>query len=124
MKKKAVKKYQRSAFVPTGGVMKRIDVDAIVYIEAHSYKCMFYMDDGTTYEISMPMGKAIEYMDEKQIARIHRSYSVNIDQIDEYYGGMVKMYNGKEIPVGREYRDAFEDVLILLGARKRKKKGK
>ena len=117
---KTKKKYQHSAFIPVGGVMKRIDVDAIVYIEARSYKCVFNMEDGTLYEVSMPMGEAIEFMDKEQIARIHRSYSVNIDQIDEYYGGMVRMYGGKEIPIGREYHEAFEEVLILLGARKRK----
>lgn len=38
---KTKKKYQHSAFIPVGGVMKRIDVDAIVYIEARSYKCVF-----------------------------------------------------------------------------------
>ena len=51
---KTKKKYQRSAFVPVGGVMKRIDVDAIVFIEAQSYKCVFNMDNGTKYEVSMP----------------------------------------------------------------------
>lgn len=121
MKNKVSKKYQHSVFVQTGGVMKRIDVDAIVYIEANSYKCLFYMEDGTRYVVSMPMCEAIEDMDEEQIVRIHRSYSVNIDQIDEYYGGMVKMYSGKEIPVGRDYHDVFEDVVILLRTRNRGK---
>lgn len=118
---KAKKKYQRSAFVPVGGVMKRIDVDAIVFIEAQSYKCVFNMEDGTKYEVSMPMGEAIEDMDDEQIVRIHRSFSVNIDQIDEYYGGMVKMYGGKEIPIGREFKDDFKEVLIMLKSRNRNK---
>jgi len=118
---KTKKKYQRSAFVPVGGVMKRIDVDAIVFIEAQSYKCVFNMDNGTKYEVSMPMREAIEDMDEEQIVRIHRSFSVNIDQIDMYYGGMVKMYGGKEIPIGREYKDDFKEVLILLKSRNRSK---
>ncbi len=47
--------------------MKRIDVDAIVYIEARSYKCVFIMEDGTLYEVSMPMGEAIEFMDREQM---------------------------------------------------------
>lgn len=118
---KAKKKYQRSAFVPVGGVMKRIDVDAIVFIEAQSYKCVFNMDNGTKYEVSMPMVEAIEDMDDEQIVRIHRSFSVNIDQIDEYYGGMVKMYGGKEIPIGREFKDDFKEVLIMLKSRNRNK---
>lgn len=99
--------------------MKRIDVDAIVFIEAQSYKCVINMEDGTQYEVSMPMGEAIADMDQEQIVRIHRSFSVNIDQIDEYYGGMVKMYSGREIPIGREYRDAFKEVVILLRSRNR-----
>lgn len=101
--------------------MKRIDVDAIVFIEAQSYKCVFNMDNGTKYEVSMPMGEAIVDMDEEQIVRIHRSFSVNIDQIDEYYGGMVKMYGGKEIPIGREFKDDFKEVLIMLKSRNRNK---
>ena len=116
---KVKRKYQHSAFVAVGGVMKRIDVDAIVFIEAQSYKCVFNMEDGTQYEVSMPMGEAIADMDQEQIVRIHRSFSVNIDQIDEYYGGMVKMYGGREIPIGREYRDAFKEVVILLRSRNR-----
>ena len=100
--------------------MKRIDVDAIVFIEAQSCKCVFHMEDGTKYDVSMPMGEAIVDMDEEQIVRIHRSFSVNIDQIDEYYGRMVKMYGGKEIPLGRDYKDVFEEVLILLRARNRR----
>lgn len=104
--------------------MKRIDVDAIVFIEAQSYKCVFNMEDGTKYKVSMPMGEAIEEMDEEQIVRIHRSFSVNIDQIDEYYGGMVKMYGGKEIPIGREYKSVFEEVIIILRSRNRRKVSK
>ena len=121
MKKRTKKKYQHSAFVQIGGVMKRIDVDAIEYIEALSYKCMFYMEDGSKMEVSMPMGEAIEYMNEEQIVRIYRSYCVNIDQIDEYYTGMVKMYSGKQVPIGRAYHESFEDILILLKTRGRKK---
>lgn len=121
---KAKRKYQHSAFVSVGGIMKRIDVDAIVFIEAQSYKCVFNMEDGTKYKVSMPMGEAIEDMDEEQIVRIHRSFSVNIDQIDEYYGGMVKMYGGKEIPIGREYKSVFEEVIIILRSRNRRKVSK
>lgn len=122
MRNKISKKYQRSAFIDMGGIKKRIDVDAIVYIEAMSYKCTINMEDGTKYTVSKPMCETIEDMDEEQIVRIHRSFSVNIDQIDEYYGGKVKMYSGKEIPVGREYRQDFENAIIILKSRNRRKK--
>ena len=54
MMNKISKKYQRSAFIDMGGIKKRIDVDAIVFIEAQSYKCVFNMEDGTKFEVSMP----------------------------------------------------------------------
>lgn len=54
----------------------------------------------------------------------HRSYAVNIEHINVIAGYMVQMDNGKDINIGREYRNNLEDMFVFIGSRKRVKEKK
>ena len=54
--------------------------------------------------------------------QLHRSFVVNMAQIEHIDGSMVKMNNGMRIGVGEYYRKNFNDFLLnhLIKAGKRK----
>lgn len=121
MKENASKRTINPIFFRKDGGWKSISTDCIMYIEACSYKCKFYMDDQTIKEIEMPMGTALDKtkMQGKSILRIHRSFAVNIEHIDMCYNDCVIMQNGKRIPIGREYRNAVSMALVIIDKRDR-----
>jgi len=53
----------------------------------------------------------IEQLDPEIFIRIHRSYSVNINQVDDVFPTEVSV-NGIKIPVGKSYK---EDLFKALG---------
>lgn len=68
----------------------------------------------STAEKNVTAYQRISYMEEKlpseKFIRVHRSYIINLDQIDAYSTSVVEI-GGKEIPIGRNYR---QDVIQVL----------
>ncbi len=49
----------------------------------------------------------------RQFFRIHKSYIVSLNHIESVYGNVVQIA-GKELPIGKSYKDAFMDRLEML----------
>lgn len=89
--------------------MVKVPLKEILYIESlKDYIRVF------TPEKNVTAYQRISYMEEKlpseKFVRIHRSFIINIDQIEAYSTSIVEVA-GKEIPIGRNYR---QDVLEVL----------
>ncbi|MCI4670016.1 MAG: LytTR family DNA-binding domain-containing protein [Bacteroidia bacterium] len=89
--------------------MVKVPLAEILYIESlKDYIRVF------TAEKNVTAYQRISYMEEKlpsdKFARIHRSFIINLDQIDAYNTSIVEVA-GKEIPIGRNYR---QEVLKIL----------
>lgn len=69
--------------------------------------------------VSIPMVEVYEYLSPDIFKRIHRSFVVNMEHIDTYIGNMITLKSGKEITIGREYRDLVKSEFICIGSRKR-----
>lgn len=121
MNKEENEKYPNSAFVRMDGGWKRINVNSINVIEANCYKCSILMSDGRVLPVSKPLSETLADLDSPHILRIHRSFAVNIDRIDMLYPGMVRMEGGKEITIGREFRELVKQRFIILDTRNRSK---
>lgn len=99
--------FRSPIFVSFEGCLKRIDVESILYLESHGDKCIIYLEDKQQYEVHMPMKESLERIQDERLIRIHRSFTVNFDQIDKAYPGMVLLNGGSQVPIGRDYSDVF-----------------
>lgn len=59
------------------------------------------------------MKKLAEMLEPRQFFRIHKSYIVSLNHIETVYGNVVQIA-GKELPIGKSYKEAFLDRLEML----------
>lgn len=100
---------------------KKVTVKEISHLDAGRNYCDIYLADGTHLNVSMPMAEVHEYLPPDLFKRVHRSFVVNMEHIDAYIGNMLVLKNGKEITIGREYRETVAKEFTCIGSRKRVK---
>lgn len=93
-------------FLKDDNVMKRIKVKDIVYIETAGRKVKIVTTTGAFYSHNL-----IDYW-EKQLThisfyRVHKSYILNLDYIDQYKRDEVKLTTGETIPVSYRNQSTF-----------------
>lgn len=67
--------------------------------------------------VSINLTNMMKDLPPENFIRIHRSYIVNIRNIESIAGNCVRM-NGQYIPIGREYRKDFFEHFSFVGVRK------
>jgi len=97
-----------------------VKVDDLVYLQAEGVYT-HVVTKGQKLLLSKKL-KDFEYIlnEDIRFSRIHRSYIVNVKYVKEYIkheGTRVLMENGDTIPVSKERRIAFEDLIknVLIG---------
>lgn len=108
-------KYLKRMTVKSRGRTIILSVDDIDYIEAEGN----YLNLQTGKEahlIRSAMHQFENRLDPEKFARIHRSTIINIDRVKEMHplfngDQLVKMKNGKELVLSRNYRDRLKDLL-------------
>lgn len=112
-------KYSEHVFVRKGYGHKKVAVRDIAYLEADRNYCRIQLFGGECMNVSMPMVEVYEYLSPDVFKRIHRSFIVNLEYIDTYIGNMITLKCGKEITIGREYRETIRNEFVCIGSRKR-----
>ena len=85
-----------------------VDIENIMYIEADSNYSNFYFSNRNVICASKPLHEYATLLEDNQFVRIHKSYAINLDHVQEYVkgeGGNVIMSNGKEIEVSRRKKE-------------------
>lgn len=113
------KVYEDYVFIRKEFGYKKVSVMNIDYLEAGRNYCDIHFFDGTRMNVSIPMGEVCEYLSPNQFKRVHRSFTVNMEHIDSYVGNTLVLQGGKEIPIGRDYKDSVEKEFVCIGSRKR-----
>lgn len=80
----------------------------IVYVESQR-EYIRVVTTGKEYLSKMSTHEIGDMLPENLFRRIHRSYIISLSKIDSYTAEMVDV-NGVSIPIGREYRDVFENL--------------
>jgi len=80
-----------------------ISIKEIRYFEAHGYLVEIYLRDGKSELIEKPLNRLIQILP-KEFLQVHRSYIVNLDEVDSYRhkgGGTyeVQLKNGRNLPL-------------------------
>lgn len=95
----------------------KVDDEDILWIKADgSYSCIHFRD-GNKMMVSINLTNIMKDLPTEKFMRIHRSYIVNIGNIESIAGNCVRM-NGQYIPIGREYRKDFFQRFSFVGVRK------
>lgn len=113
------RKYGEYVFVRKDYVHKKVAVRDIAYLEADRNYCRINLCGGECLCVSIPMLEVYEYLPPDVFKRIHRSFIVNLEHVDAYIGNMVILKGGKEMIIGREYREAVKREFVCIGSRKR-----
>lgn len=99
-------------FIRTDQMWVNVDLNSILYFEAYGDYIKVHTDS-KVYIIHSTMKKLEEKISSKDYARIHRSYIVRIDKIDNIEVGNLQM-GDKILPVGNSYRKELIDKLDQL----------
>ena len=92
-----------SIFVKDHETMVKILISHIFYVEAERNYCRIYSKE-KEYVLVMTLKDLDEKLPNEHFMRIHRSFIINISQIDEV-GGTYVVVAKKVIPLSKTYRD-------------------
>ncbi len=98
-------------FVRDGYIFRKISFNELSYLESDANYVTLHLVSQKKVMVRSTLNDFIAQLDLKTFMRVHRSYSVNIQLIDDISPTEVSV-NGVKIPVGKSYR---EDLLKALG---------
>ena len=98
-------------FVRDGYVFRKIFFNDLLYLESDANYITLHLKSQKKVMIRSTLNDFIELLDQKTFIRIHRSYSVNINLLDDIFPTEVSV-EGIKIPIGKSYR---EELLKALG---------
>ena len=100
-----------SIFIKTDYKVIKIAISDIRYVEAMSEYLKIHLDSQPKPIITLLSMKKMEERLPDYFMRIHRSYIINLKQIQEVNKNRVIMDADTYLPIGDNYRDAFNDYL-------------
>lgn len=96
--------------VPTLEGFEFVKVKDILRCKAESNYTYLHMHDGRTLLTSRTLGEYEDILYERNFARVHHSYLVNLLHVQKYRkgrGGVIVMSDGAEIDVAQRRKDSF-----------------
>ncbi len=112
---------QEGLMLKSGGTLIRVPFSRLTYVEVRDKHLFFNLTDGQVRET---FGALKEYEDEllsrPEFMRVHRSYIVNMLQVEELSPSGVRTFSGQELPVSRLlYSQLQKDYMKLLFAERK-----
>ena len=98
-------------FVKTDYRMVKVSIQDIRYVEGMSEYLKLHLDSQPKPIITLLAMKALEEKLPPNFMRIHRSYIVNLDKIQEVNKNRVIMDSDTNLPIGDSYREQFNHYI-------------
>lgn len=98
-------------FVRDGYVFRKIFLNELLYLESDANYIILHLKSQKKVMVRSTLNDFIEEINQKDFIRVHRSYSVNINMIDDIFPTEISI-TGIKIPVGKSFR---EDLYKTLG---------
>ena len=101
-------------FIKYNSKLFKVRIADILFIEVDEKYC-YINTAARKFVVNMRLKNLMDQLPESSFMQIHRSYAIKIEAIDEVNleDSLLKI-NGKEIPIGKTYKDAFFAKLKLL----------
>ena len=94
--------------LPTMEGLQMVFIDTIIYCESDDNYTVLIFKDNKKIVVSRTLKEVEEMLEEHSFMRVHRSYLVNINEIEKYVkgeGGYLVMSDGSNIDVSRSKKD-------------------
>jgi len=99
-------------YVKADGVMQKVFVNEILYIESWKDYVRLYFNSGKYLLIKQPISAMENLLSQHNFLRVHRSYIVSLNKISGYNGTAIKLSSTK-IPIGRLYKQSVINQLAV-----------
>jgi two-component system LytT family response regulator len=99
-------------FIRDSNVVRRLKAADILYLEAMGDYVKIYMPD-QVYSIHSSLKSVEQKLTQSMFLRVHRSFIVNVNQIDTLEGGTL-IINKSLVPVSDAYRSALNKRMQIL----------
>jgi DNA-binding LytR/AlgR family response regulator len=100
-----------SIFIKQGHLFQKVKISDILYLESDNVYIYVHTQSGKLL-VRSTIQNYLELLESKQFFRVHRSFAVNIHQIESINSESI-FINGVEIPIGKAYREELLGVLRL-----------
>ena len=109
---------QEGLTLKAGATLVRVPFSQLAYVEVNGKHLYFNLTDGQVRQVAAPMREYEgQLLQRPEFMRIHRSYIVNMMQIEELSSTGVHTFSGKDLPVSRLlYPQLQKDYMKLLFA--------
>jgi DNA-binding LytR/AlgR family response regulator len=97
-------------FVKDGYVFRKIQFNELSHIESDANYLILHLSGQKKVMVRASLNEFSANLDPNTFIRVHRSYSVNIHQVDDISPTDV-LVNGIKVPIGKSYRDDFLKAL-------------
>lgn len=93
-----------------------LNVKSIAYIESHKHKLLFHMADGRIYSLYDKLDNMQKQLQRFGFLRVHKSFMINIEYIEEISGYQVRLVSGEAFPIPRErFQEVKQQYYFLKG---------
>jgi DNA-binding LytR/AlgR family response regulator len=101
---------QNFIFIKADKRMIRMELHEIQYLESYgNYVKVWY---GNEFHLTArTLSSFYEELDHPDFVRVHKSYIIHKKHIDFVEGNLITMRNGKQVPVGKNYRSEFRAII-------------
>ena len=107
---------KESIFFRHKGVLKKLNINNIVVLEAADNYVKFFTDEGT-FTVRITMDAAVKSLPSTKFVRVHRLYAVSIKDINTISNESLTIRDFEnEIPVSKQYYLKFLKRIKILDA--------
>ncbi len=111
--KQSQEETQDYIFVKADYKQIKINTSDILYIEGMSEYIKIFTFGNPPVITLMPLKEIEQRLKPGQFIRIHRSFIINMNMIEEYSKSGVKLKSSSTLPIGDQYRDKFLAAISL-----------
>ncbi|MEZ0450785.1 LytTR family DNA-binding domain-containing protein [Sphingobacterium thalpophilum] len=108
--------YPGRIFLEKGGRLIKVNVPEITYLRADRDYTWIYTTDSSAYLSNHGIGVLSQRLDPDKFMRVHRSYMVNLEHVQELYRDVRRFYllvSGEiEIGVGKQYVPMVRELIF------------
>lgn len=102
---------KKEHFIKIGYDHIRISFEEILYLAADGDYCEIHLKD-KKHLSSETLKKWIEMLEGWDFFRVHKSFVVNIRQIEKVSGNTLYLYDGTQLPIGRSFKEDFMENFL------------
>ena len=96
-------------FIKSNKKSVKVKYSSILYIEGLGDYIKIHLE-GDKLVTNLSMKKILTLLPTRQFYRIHKSYIISMDKIENLEGNMVSI-NGNKLPIGNSYRQEFMNLI-------------